>query len=206
MQVLPVVAQGRADGRAFQMAGDIAFVDRIAGTGEPAAYELAHPLLQIRESVEAEPIREANDGRGIDVELRGHLIDGGEGHRLRVLDDVFGDALLRLREPIVLMAQLLDYVSGTDYIWIGIRLSFADWHHVFLAAQLRQDDKASGTTDNVAGSQDQQCETLAHDLAQKLVASPPSIPNILNRGRLRSVAIPPTNSILQRWPVSFRVL
>jgi hypothetical protein len=33
-----------------------------------------------------------------------------------------------LREPTVLMAQLLDYVFGTDRIRRGIGLAIADWH------------------------------------------------------------------------------
>ena len=108
------------------MAGDLIFVDRIAGAGEPAANELAHPLLQVREAVEAETIREAHDGRGIDVELRRHLVDGGERHRLRVLDDVFGDALLRLRQPVIAPPQLLDDVAGPapDVV---LALRFAIW-------------------------------------------------------------------------------
>ena len=88
MQILPIAAQRRAETRAIQVAADLAFIDGVAGAGELAAKDFAHSLLQIREAVEAETIGEAHDGRGIDVEPRGHLIDGGERHRVRVRDDV----------------------------------------------------------------------------------------------------------------------
>src|SRR5262249_56177987 len=97
MQVLPVAAQRRAETRAIQVAGDLAFIDRVAGAGELAAKDFPHSLLQIGEAVEAETIGEAHDGRGIDVKPRGHLIDGGERHRVRVGDEGLSDALLRLR-------------------------------------------------------------------------------------------------------------
>ena len=115
MQVLPIVAERSAEARAFEVAGGLAFIDRIAGAGELAAHNLPHPLLQIGEAVEAEAIGEAHDGRGIDVELARHLVDGRERHRLRMLDDVFGDTLLRLREPVVAAAQLIDHV-GADLV------------------------------------------------------------------------------------------
>ena len=82
MQILPVVTERGPEARAFQVTGDLAFVDGVARARELAAHQFAHPLLQIREPVEAETIGEAHDGRGIDVELRGHLIDGRERHRL----------------------------------------------------------------------------------------------------------------------------
>src|SRR4029079_3766243 len=128
VQILPVVTERGAETRAFQVSGDLALVDGIAGSRELPAYQLAHPLLQIRESVETEAISETHDGRRIDVELRGHLIDSRERHRLRMLDDIFGDPLLRLREPVVAPAQFLDHVARTGGVRCGLGFSLTDRH------------------------------------------------------------------------------
>ena len=115
MQILPVVTERRAEARAGEMpAAPLAFGGRIAGARELAADQFAHPLLQIRKAVEAEPIGEAHHRRRIDVELGGHLIDGRERHRLRMLDDVLGDPLLRLGQPVVVAPKLLDHVARAD--------------------------------------------------------------------------------------------
>ena len=132
MQVLPVVAERGAEARAFEVGGDVAFIDRVAGTRQLATHQFPHPLLQIRKAVETEAIGEAHDRRRVDVELRGHLIDGRERHRLRVLDDVGGDALLRLRQQVVAAAKLLDHVAGTDRFGRELRGSFADRHALYL--------------------------------------------------------------------------
>ncbi len=88
--------------------------DRIAGARELAAHQFAHPFLQIWEAVEPKPVGEAHHCRWVDVELRGHLVDRGERHDLRMLDDEFGDPLLRLCQPVVVAAQFLDHVAGAD--------------------------------------------------------------------------------------------
>src|SRR5262249_909146 len=133
MHVLPIAAQRGAETRALEGTGEVSFADGVGGGGELAAEEFSHSLLQIRKAVEAEPIGEAHDGRGIDVELRGHLIDRGERHRVRVRDDVFGDALLRLREPVIAAPQLLDDIAGADGAGGGL-LGFGDGHHALPSA------------------------------------------------------------------------
>ncbi len=111
MQVLPVAAQRRSEARAREMARGVALGDGVGRAGQLAAHQLAHALLQVRKSVEAEPVGEAHDGRWIDVERRRHLVDGRERHRLRMLYDVFGDPPLRLRQPVVASPQFLDHVA-----------------------------------------------------------------------------------------------
>ena len=132
MQILPIVAERAAEAGALEVSGDVAFADRIAGARQLAAHELAHPLLQVRKAVEAEPIGETHDGRGIDPERRRHLVDGRERHRLRVLDDVLRDALLRLRETVVTAAELVDDVAGAGRFGGRPRFGLADRHGAFL--------------------------------------------------------------------------
>jgi hypothetical protein len=84
----------------------------LVGAGKLTANDLAHALLQIRKSVETQAIAEPDNRRRVDVELRRHLIDGRKRHGLRLLDDIFGDAFLRMGQQIVTPAQLLDHVCG----------------------------------------------------------------------------------------------
>ena len=70
---------------------------------------------------------------GLTSSSDGHLVDGRERHRLRMLDDVLGNALLRLREAIVVAAKLVDDVAGTDRLGRALDLGSA---HQRLASPL----------------------------------------------------------------------
>ena len=71
----------------------------LVAAGVAAALVLvARGLLQLREAVEAERLREAHDGRAGGVRAPGQLLGRLEGGLLEVVDDVAGHVLLGARE------------------------------------------------------------------------------------------------------------
>src|SRR3954451_19309735 len=48
-----------------------------------------------------------------------------------MLDDIFGDSLLRLREPVVASAQFVDHVARTGAVRCGLGFGLTDRHTVF---------------------------------------------------------------------------
>ena len=64
----------------------------------PVAVLLARGLLQLREALEAERLREAHDRRGRRVRAARELLGRVEGDLVEVVDDVLRDVLLRARE------------------------------------------------------------------------------------------------------------
>ena len=64
----------------------------------PAAVLVARRLLQLREALEAQRLREAHDRARGGVGAPGQLLGGLEGRLVEMVDDVLGDVLLRARE------------------------------------------------------------------------------------------------------------
>jgi hypothetical protein len=63
--------------------------------------------LQLREAVEAERLGEADDRRARGVRPARELLRGVEGGLVEVVDDVLADVLLRARELVEALADLL---------------------------------------------------------------------------------------------------
>ena len=76
--------------------------------GRAAAVLLDRRLLQLGVALEAERLREADDGRRGGVGAAGELLGGLEGGLVEVVDDVAGDVLLRARE----LVEALGDVGG----------------------------------------------------------------------------------------------
>ena len=68
------------------------------GVAVPVAVLLARGLLELREALEAERLREAHDGRARGVRAARELLGGLEGDLVEVVDDVLRDVLLGARE------------------------------------------------------------------------------------------------------------
>src|SRR5207247_5434851 len=69
-----------------------------AARGDAAPVLLARGSLQLGEALEAEGLREADDGGARRVRAPGELLGGLEGDLVEVVDDVLRDVLLRTRE------------------------------------------------------------------------------------------------------------
>src|SRR5882757_448533 len=90
---------------------------RRAGGGDRRPVLLDRGLLQLRVTLEAERLREADDGRGGGAGAAGELLGGEEGRLVEVVDDVAGDVFLGARE---LFETLLDVVGKAFELW-GLR-------------------------------------------------------------------------------------
>ena len=109
-EILQVLPERGAERGALEMRQHRVLVDDLACRRKLPAHQLAGALLQVGKALEPEPVGEAHDGGRIDPELARHLIDGRERHPVGMVDDVFGDPLLRLGQAVVLAAQLVDDV------------------------------------------------------------------------------------------------